>query len=190
LQNRKLSLPDPGGFAFGGKMEIFDLYDEQGNLTNKLMSRGGTNLVGEYHLVTHIWIRNTQGEYLIQQRNKLDDPIPFQWAATGGAVLAGETSIQATIRETWEELGLKLDEIDFRRLKSYFIEDAKANYITDLYLVEKDIQLDTLRLDKTEVKAVTYKTMAQIKDMIRDELFWDYEKNMGRTDYLTILERA
>lgn len=171
-------------------MELFDLYDEHGNKIDKMMERGKTNLPGEYHLVTHIWIRNSQGLYLIQQRNKQDDPIPFQWAATGGAVLAGENSIQATVRETWEELGIRIPVAEFRLLKRYRIEDDWANYITDLYLVEKDIPLDALELDIREVKAVAYKTMAEIKEMIRDERFWNYAGNMGRHDYFDILERA
>ncbi len=171
-------------------MEIFDLYDKLGNKLNKLMERGGENEDGEYHLVTHIWIRNTSGKYLIQQRNKTDDPVPYQWAATGGAVLTGETSIEATIRETYEELGINLKVEEFRLLKRYVIEDAKANYLTDLYLVEKDIDLNSLILDPIEVKAVAYKTMADIKQMIQDNLFWDYSGKMGRHDYFDILEKS
>jgi len=171
-------------------MELFDLYDKFGNKINKIMERGGTNLFGEYHLVTHVWIRNSKGEYLIQQRNKPENPIPYQWAATGGAVLSGENSIEATIRETFEELGIKLPAHDFRLLKRYVIENERANYISDLYLVELDLVLETLKLDEKEVKAVAYKSMEQIKQMIRNNLFWDYPRMLERYDYFDVLEKS
>ena len=87
-------------------MELFDLYDKEGKLLDRTMERGTSNQKGEYHLVVHVWIRNSKGEYLMQQRNKESDPIPNQWASTGGAVTAGEDSIAGAIRETAEELGV------------------------------------------------------------------------------------
>ncbi|MBN2540339.1 MAG: NUDIX domain-containing protein [Bacilli bacterium] len=164
-------------------MEQFDIYDLEGNKLNKLMERGTRNQEGEYHLVTHIWFRNPEGRYLVQQRNKMDDRIPHQWAATGGAILAGETSIQGTMREVKEELGLSLKEEDYRLVKRLHTETSFANYLTDLYLVEQDIDLGSLVLDPSEVKDVAYKTMNEIKEMIQNNQFWNYE-------YLELLEKS
>lgn len=171
-------------------MEYFDLYNKDGVRLNKSMSRGGSNNPGEYHLVVHIWIRNSRGEYLIQQRNKPDDEVLYQWAATGGAVLVGEESIPAAIRETYEEIGYGIQPEQLQLVKRYYIENTNANYITDLYLVEADIDLQTLILDEVEVKAVQYKTMNQIKQMIQDNTFWDYARLMERSDYFDILEKS
>ena len=63
-------------------MEYFDLYNKDGQKINKVVPRGTKLLKGEYHIVVNIWIRNNQGQYLIQQRNKLSDKRPFMWAAT------------------------------------------------------------------------------------------------------------
>lgn len=93
-------------------MEQFDLYDKDLNKLNKTMIRGGTNQSGEYHLVSHIWFRNSKNQYLIQQRNKPDDLVPFRWGATSGAIITGETVIQGTLREIKEELGIRLQEQD------------------------------------------------------------------------------
>lgn len=170
-------------------MELFDLYDKQMNKLDKQMIRGESNNPGEYHLVVHIWIRNSNKEYLIQQRNKLDDIIPYQWAITGGAVLSGETSIEGAIRETSEEIGITLHPSELQRVTRYFIEHDKSNYITDLYLVEKDIKLEDCRLDPKEVRAVDYKTMSEIRTMIQQNTFWNYEHLMERKGYLALLEK-
>ncbi len=171
-------------------MEYFDLYNLEGKRINKIMARGGENLPGEYHLVVHIWIRNSKNQYLIQQRSKLEDPIPFQWAATGGAVLTGENSLEGVLRESYEEMCLVINPAHLKLVKRYFIENPKTNYITDLYLLEEDVNLDKLTLDPKEVKTVTYKTMNEIRKMISEGNFWDYENNINRIGYLDILEKS
>ncbi len=155
-------------------MEVFDLYDKEFNKLDKTMDRGTTNNPGEYHLVVHMWFRNSKGEYLVQQRNKETDEIPYQWAATGGAATTGDSSIEAAIRETEEELGLSIDKSKFQLVGRYFTENHIANYITDAYLIEEDILLNQLKIDTVEVREVDYKSMDEIKNMISNKQFWTY----------------
>jgi 8-oxo-dGTP pyrophosphatase MutT (NUDIX family) len=171
-------------------MEIFDLYDRDFNLLEKKMVRGTSNNEGEYHLVTHIWIKNSEGKYLVQQRNKTTDKIPYQWAATGGAAVSGDDSIKTAVKETFEELGIKLKEEQFTLLKRYFCEDGIANFITDLYIVNEDILLKDLKIDTVEVRDVAYKTMAEIQEMIRNNNFWNYERILIRDGYFDLLEKS
>ncbi len=174
-------------------MEIFDLYDCTGKKIGKTMNRGDKNNPGEYHLVVHIWFKNSSNEFLIQQRNKLDDKIPYQWAATGGAAIKGDTSIEAAHRETLEEIGLDLPFNKFELLKRYYIKVGgknTTNYITDLYIVKEDILLKDLKLDTLEVRDATYKSMKEINEMIQQNLFWDYERNLERKGYFSLLEKS
>lgn len=174
-------------------MEVFDLYDGNGNKLDRTMIRGTSNQKGEYHLVVHIWIRNSKGEYLIQQRNKKTDVRPYMWAITGGAVTSGEDSVTGAIRETYEELGLKLSTDKVKLLKRYYIdaeEGGLTNYITDLYLAETDAKIDTLTLDKTEVKDAKYVSMDEIKYMIEHNEFWNYERLLERQGLLALLEKS
>lgn len=88
--------------------ELWDVYDENRNLTGKTISR--KNFLsgnGKYHLVVHIWIKNSNNEWLISKRtpNKF---CPLLWECTGGSVLAGESSIEGALREVKEELGISL----------------------------------------------------------------------------------
>ena len=58
-----------------------------------------------YHLVVHVWIRNSKGEYLISQRSANRPTYPLMWECVGGSVVKGEDSLQGAIREAKEEVG-------------------------------------------------------------------------------------
>lgn len=171
-------------------MEVFDLYDGDFNLLDHKIERGNPTQKGEYHLVVHIWIKNSEGQYLIQQRNKLTDEIPFQWAATGGAVTSGENSIEGAIRETQEELGIQLQPRDLKLVNRYFVDEGATNFITDLYLVEKDILIKDTVLDTVEVKQVKYFTIDEIYDLIKQKKHWNYTRYQSRSSYFKDLEKS
>lgn len=171
-------------------MEVFDLYDKDFNILDKKMNRGETNEPGEYHLVVHIWFKNSEGNYLIQQRNKATDRVPYQWAATGGAAVSGDNSIETAVKETYEEIGIKLEPSKFQLVKRYFCDDKQSNFITDLYIVKEDILLKDLKIDTVEVRNVAYKSMSEIKEMIQENRFWNYPSRKGREDYFDLLEKS
>lgn len=170
-------------------MERFDLYNKHLEKLNKTMVRGASNNSGEYHLVVHIWIRNNDRQYLIQQRNKQDDLVPYQWGTHGGAVLEGETSLEAAIRETKEEIGIALNPNKLELVKRYVIDHPHSNYITDLYLYEDNILLNECKIDTVEVRDIAYKSFADIQQMISQNTFWDYEHLLERHGYFDELEK-
>ena len=169
-------------------MEIFELFDRQGNKLNKQMERGSKIQNGEYHKVVHIWIKDSNGMYLVQQRNKSTDRYPYQWAPTAGAVLTGEEPIDAAIRETKEEIGVILDETELKHLKTMFVDHPKSSYIIDLFIVKKNIKPDGLIYDETEVKAVSLMNLKQIEYMMEHNQFWNFKRDVSEYDYLSILE--
>ena len=171
-------------------MELFDLYDKEGNLLNKTMERGSTNQKGEYHLVVHIWIKNSEGKYLMQQRNKESDLIPYQWASTGGAVTAGEDSITGAIRETTEEIGITFDKDDFIFLQRFYSDTPLTNYMTDLYIIKKDVLIKDLKLDINEVKQVKYFSLEEYKELVQNKMAWEYEEMVSRHGYYKALEKS
>lgn len=171
-------------------MEIFDVYNDKGERIGKTIPRGSRLGKGEFHLVVHIWIKNTEGKYLVQKRNKKTDKVPGQYAATGGAVTRGEDSITGAIRETEEELGIKIQKDKFTLLKRYFVPDENAGFITDLYIVHENILLSELKLDYNEVKSCEYFTMDEIKQLIKENMFWNYERQAVRKGYFELLEKS
>ncbi len=112
-------------------MEFWDILDSEGKKTGKTIQRGTKLQQNEYHLVVHIWIVDFHGNILIQKRAKDLDWMPGVWAVTSGAVKKNETSIDAAIRQTGEELGLHLKSFNIVKLRSIKIK----NQFTDIYLV-------------------------------------------------------
>lgn len=79
---------------------------------------------------------NSKGEILIQDRRNFIKP---DWGFFGGSIKEGETPIEAVIRETEEELGLKLSEDDIIPMgaSSTFWRD-NIEHIRHLFLYKTD----------------------------------------------------
>ena len=71
-------------------MEIWDLYDENRNLTNKTHIRGQELPDDNYHLVVHVWIKNNKNQYLISQRSASRKFNLLMWECVGGFILSGK----------------------------------------------------------------------------------------------------
>ena len=72
-------------------MEIWDLYDEDGNLTGETWERSRAREIpeGRYHIVCDILIRHRDGEFLLMLRDPDKDIYPGCWeASAGGSALA------------------------------------------------------------------------------------------------------
>lgn len=163
-------------------MELWDIYDKNKQLTGKTIQRGQRLKDDEYHLIVHIWIKNKDNKFLIQQRSeKVRNPLV--WSATGGSVIAGENSYDGAIREVKEELGLDLTKHNGYLFDSSLYEEDDQKYWCDTYLYFIDLDINTLSLQKEEVKQVKYEKMEIIKKMMNEGSFFIY-------DYLDELEKA
>ena len=100
-------------------MEIWDLYTKDGQPTGKQHRRGDPLPAGFYHPGVHVWIKNSQGQYLMSQRAADRPTFPLKWECVGGSMLAGEDSLTGAIREVREELGLRIPAENFRKLAVY-----------------------------------------------------------------------
>ncbi|MDC7243926.1 MAG: NUDIX domain-containing protein [Sphaerochaetaceae bacterium] len=149
------------------------------------MKRGERNSVGEYHKVVHIWIKNSSSKYLVQQRNKSTDRFPYQWAPTAGACITGEDIFSTAVRETAEEIGITLNKSDFKHQGSIYVDNDYSNYIIEVFIVTKDIALDSVKLQYEEVKAVAYYNKNEIYEMMINNQFWQFPN-----DYFEILEKS
>ncbi len=144
-------------------MEIWDLYDENKNLTGKYCIRGNEIPDNLYHLVVHVWIKNDKGEYLISQRSENRPTFPLMWECVGGSVLQGESSLQGAIRETKEEVGIELKEFEGNLVYSKVRKFKNRNDIMDVWLFKYngDVKLKNATTD--EVRDVKWLTKKQIK---------------------------
>lgn len=154
-------------------MEFFDLYDVNRIKINKTLERGTTPPDGCYRMVVHLVILNGD-KMLIQQRVPFARSWPNMWDLTcGGSAIAGETSQQAMHREALEELGL---DIDFSKIRPIMSLNFESGW-DDVYIIEKEIDLNSLKLQPEEVNSVRWATKEEIKDLIEKDQFILYRNS-------------
>ena len=154
-------------------MEKWDILNANGEKLHKTAVRGRTVLAaGEYHLVVHIWVVSSDGRFLIQRRSQHKKLMPGEWAATGGAAVSGEDSFTAASRELKEELGINSDRDSLKFVKRI----KRRNSFVDIWLIETDVKISELRLQKSEVDAVQWVTKGELEKMIEEGGFHDYGK--------------
>ena len=154
--------------------EIWDLYDENRELLGKDHVRGEQLPIGGYHLVVHVWIRNSKGEYLIAQRSANRPTFPSMWECVDGSVVKGEDSLQGVLREVKEEVGIDLlpekGQVVLSDIKK--IEFGKVvNKIVDVWLFDYDGEVDLGNATTDEVAQVDWMNREQIKELFEHNMF-------------------
>lgn len=159
-------------------MEQWDILDKTGKQTGKVVTRHNVRLAhGEYHLVVHIWVVGSDGRVLIQRRSDNKPLMPGEWAATGGAAIAGEDSRTAAHRELKEELGLDVPPEDFILIKRMM----RKNSFLDIYLVYKDADIKDLHLQEEEVACAVWAHRNKLMSMVRKGEYHNYGKDYFNT---------
>ena len=149
-------------------MELWDLYTENRKHTGLTHIRGQEIPDGFYHLVVHVWIKNSKGEYLISQRSATRPTFPMMWETVGGSVLAGENSLAGAIREVKEEVGIDLlpdsGTCLFSRIRSD-IPNVKPDHFLDVWLFQYDGNVSLSRATTDEVAQSKWMTRSELNDL-------------------------
>ena len=152
----------------GRTMELWDLYTENRELTGEAHIRGEELPEDRYHLVVHVWIRNSKGEYLISQRAANRPTFPLMWECVGGSVLKGETSLKGAIREAKEEIGVDLlpdnGKVVFSKVRK-LIDGRKFNDILDVWLFQYEEEVLLSNATTDEVEQAVWMNKEQIKEL-------------------------
>ena len=155
--------------------EIWDLYNEKRELIGKDHVRGEQLPIDGYHLVVHVWIRNSKGEYLISQRRSANRPTYLlMWECVGGSVVKGEDSLLGASRKAKEEVGVDLDpskgQVLFTKVRK-IIEGKIYNDIMDVWLFDYDGEVDLNNATTDEVAQVAWMDKEQIKELFEQKMF-------------------
>lgn len=165
--------------------ELIDVLDEEGNITGEILTREQIHKKGLCHRIVVIAIIDAQRNILMQQRSKSKAKNPGKWdVAAAGHVSSGQTSTQAAIRETLEEVGIKVNEKELEYIFTYknkekVKEDYIDNQIYDCYIVKKEkISLKDIKIQESEVEQVKLCNLKEFNEIIendnimeRDELY-------------------
>lgn len=152
-------------------MEYWDIYDIERVKTGRTMIRGSEFEDNAYHLVVHVCIFNDKNEMLIQQRQPFKEGWPNMWdISVGGSAVAGDTSQTAAEREVLEEIGLKLT---LNGIRPHLTINFDRGF-DDIYLIEKNVDINELILQPEEVQAVKWAGRDEILMMIENGDFIPY----------------
>ncbi len=156
-------------------MEMHELVDENGKNTGKVLThaeiRNLDNIPEGYYMhVVGVVILNNKNEVLLQKRSNQKRVNPGKWGIHGGKMDFGESTIDAGIRETFEEIGVKLNRENLKILNKQPISEEKI-YCTNYY-IKQEIDIDKCILQKEEVEEIKYFKIDELDSLDSEGLEW------------------
>lgn len=149
-------------------MEIFDVVDEKGIPTGETVERSEAHRLDICHRTAHVWVVRTEEgrtEVLLQKRAAGKESFPGCYdTSSAGHIHAGDEPLASALRELEEELGIKADESDlsfagtFRSHyeKVFYDRPFRDNEVTFVYIYDKPVRDEDLRLQEEEVEAAEW----------------------------------
>lgn len=172
-------------------MEYFDILDKNGVWTGDKRSRTEVHHKGLWHRGIHLWIINHNDDILIQKRHPDKDFYPGVWdLSVAGHVTAGDTSRQTVVKETREELGLELEASEFTFLftsiQTVQQGDIINNEFTDVYILRRTPELNSLKLQKNEVTDIVWISKKKFRNCVLNQCtdFFPHEEEYKEVLYL------
>lgn len=145
--------------------EIFDIVDENDNV----VSSGRRSFIHKnklLHRAVHAIFFDKSGRILLQKRSALKDTYPLCYTTScSGHVDGGETYQEALLRETFEELGVKLDLRDFERIGKIA---ACAETGFEFVEVYKTVYEGEFNIAEGEVDSLKWLSPAEFETLIRN----------------------
>lgn len=159
-------------------MELLDVYDSLGNKTGRVVERGNKNEKfneNEHIAVAIIYIENDEGKFLIQKTSKEKGG---HFSSTGGHIGHGEDALNTIIREVNEELGVDISNDNIISL-GHICVDFPVRFI---FYLKKNINLNSITLQKDEVESISYMSPKEIKDNL--------DKGLMHEGHYKVLEKV
>ena len=152
-------------------MELWDLYDRDGNKTGETWERKHSNYQqipeGRYHIVSDILVRHVDGSFLLTKRHPGKDVYPGYWeASAGGSAVAGETAEECARRELLEETGIKAD--TFELINRTFRD--KSHSLVYSYVTTVDCDKDSVVLQEGETTDYKWVDVAGLIEYSQSDL--------------------
>ncbi|MCR5186858.1 MAG: NUDIX domain-containing protein [Clostridia bacterium] len=155
-----------------------EMIDELNNKGEKIgvVDKDIAHEKGLWHMSVHVWLVNDDNKILLQHRCAEKKLFPNTWDCSfAGHISAGETPIQAVLREGKEEIGI---DVDLERLSLLFTnremikyKDINSNEFVYIFLLKQNFGLDEMKFQKEEVSGAKYVSINDFYDMIdRNEL--------------------
>lgn len=155
--------------------EEVDELDARAQKTGKIVLKKEAHKQELWHGGAHVWIYNSRNQLLLQRRHPHKEIYPDTLdISAAGHLSAGDTPVQAAIRETKEELGLDIspDELEFigvTRTIHPIPGQTWTHRVFDWnYLLHRELDPHTLTLQPTETVAAEWRDIDVVEADQRD----------------------
>ena len=163
---------------------------ENGELTDNIMSKFDAHKKGVCHGISAVALISNS-KLLIQKRSMKKRGEPGKWdLSSAGHIDLDEAPIDAAIREDYEEIGILIDKselelIDTFLMKKKFSNGDFINHFTYLYVVNKDIDLNSVIMQETEVDEVRFVDKKEYMELFDNDCMVEGIKYCGKVlDYI------
>ena len=153
------------------KDEMVEVMNQDGQPTGIYKMRSHVHRSGEWHNSVHVWVIY-EDKVLLQKRNADRESFPDMYdVSAAGHVSAGETPELAAVRETEEEIALRIDEKDLISvgvLRLCYSDKQKAyisNEFNYIFAYKSDHQIENIHYDTREMQSIDW---VHIEDLKRD----------------------
>jgi len=169
--------------ALDGKpMELFDVRTPDGEKTGIVRERGVAHRDGSPHGTSHIWVvrKNEKSGYdvLLQKRSACKDSYPGCYdISAAGHVAAGDDYQESAVRELSEELGIDAEIADLHFAgfhkgyceSNFYGKPFRDCEISALYVYEKPIVIENLKLQAEEVECVQWMDYQECMERVHNQ---------------------
>lgn len=154
--------------------EYIDVVDKQGNFIGKSELKSIIHKKGYYHHTAHVWFYTKNGAVLLSQRSAKKTICPLLWdVSVAGHIDAGETPMQAAVRETQEEIGITISENNLQPIGVFECFQTYENGINDnefhnTFIAEITESISQLTIQEEELEAVKFVSLDEFKKLIEN----------------------
>ncbi|HSX00202.1 MAG TPA: NUDIX domain-containing protein [Patescibacteria group bacterium] len=160
----------------------YEVLDNAGHKTGRLLSREAVHTQELWHEVVNIWILNDKGEVLLQLRAPEVELCPNVWdVAVGTHVHPGEDPVAAAQRGLQQELGLGIAPDNLKHLFNIQAVNPMPDHMNHrvlghIFILKQSVDLTKLRVDANKITRLIWKpipkVMAEIGNVETNKLYF------------------
>lgn len=144
-------------------MEIVCRYDEYGNYLGPV-ERETAQQNGWWKKGCSVAIINSNNQILLSKRAE-GRRNAEAWELCSGHVRDGEHSSETITREMKEELGLERINKLIPLRQNMKTDPSKEHLFVDVYMLEQDVDINTVKVQKEEVSEVRWMNLSEVKEL-------------------------
>lgn len=171
----------------GNNNQQYEVLDDAGHKTGRLLDRNLIHKQELWHAVTNIWIVNSKDEVLLQLRAPDVELCPNVWdVAVGTHLRPGEEPAAAALRGLHDELGLTVAPGNLKHLFNIQAanpmgDGTRHKVMGHVFLLEQDLSIDRLHIDTRKIAQLAWRpiveVMADIGNIETSKLYFPREGN-------------